>query len=247
MKTKKLKLIALVTALLLIIFIVIFADLLNGNPISKYLAIQSANEHFIKNYSQTDFILHEVEYKIEGLQYYVQISSPSSIDTKFHLAIKKSGIIKRDSYERDVLSKNNTWLRCEQGYIKLVEDVFESANFPYVNSPINSGAIPYYVKDREIDMSILEIDQEFDYKELGKQYGKIIFQTTSDEVTIEKASEILLDITQILNENEVYFHNIYFTIQKSNDIHEEIRLNNFLYSDIYEDGLVKRIQKHLFG
>lgn len=251
MKNKNsLKIISFGLAILLVLIILIISDIFTGNPISKHYAIITANDYFSKNYGDTDFVLHDVVYKIEGTQYYFQIDSPSSIDTKFHLKIDRFANIKRDSYERDVLSGNTTWGRCEIGYNELVEDVFTSPDFPYEKSNINSnsGWIPFYNKTKDIDMSILKLDQNFDYKDLGKKYGEIVFTTTSQEVTIEEASKILLDLTRIFDEKEVYFNSINFSLNNVNgDNNEQIQLYDFLYTDIYKEGLEERIKSNMIN
>ena len=62
MKKKVLKIFALVLAIILIIGIGLFANALVGNPVSKYLATKSAEEHLAKNYSDKDFVIEEVNY-----------------------------------------------------------------------------------------------------------------------------------------------------------------------------------------
>ena len=85
---------------------------------------------------------------------------------------------------------------------------------------------------------------------MGKKYGHIVFYADDEDVSIKRASEILLDIKNILDERDVSFYAIDFTLEKPRKEDEEnqnektINIQEFLYSDIYENGLENRIKEN---
>ena len=67
---------------------------------------------------------------------------------------------------------------------------------------------------------------------------------------MKKASEVLLHLKEIFNKEEIPFYAIDFVLEKPrkdngtpNESMEEIRVNDFLYSDNYEAGLEERLTK----
>jgi hypothetical protein len=68
-------------------------------------------------------------------------------------------------------------------------------------------------------------------------------------VTYEKAAEILLNTKDLMDGAGISFYSIHFVLQyPSYDAEESgkrpegrIELQNFLYTDIYEDGMLQRI------
>lgn len=250
-KKKILKFIALIFAVVLILFLIYIANGLVGNPISKYLAVKSAEKYVAQTYRDTDFILGEVTHDFKTGGYYARVTSPSSEDTHFSFELDQLGEVKHDYYESRVLSGWNTWERLNTSYQELVDTVFSSSDFPY-ESEIDYGMIERYddsQKEIGINMSSLELDQEFDLTQIGKAYGEIVFYAQSEEISVEKASEVLLDITRILDENSVYFKQIDFVLQKpwvegqANLDRSQVSIEDFLYTDIYEEGLEQRVQK----
>ena len=84
MKKKIFKIVALITAIILIIGLGYFANALLGNPISKMLATNTAKKHLTKNYSNTDYYIERVAYNFKDGNYHVFIKSPTSIDTELN-------------------------------------------------------------------------------------------------------------------------------------------------------------------
>ena len=143
-----------------------------------------------------------------------------------------------------------------------VKEVFEDKNFPY-ESDICFGELKEITsKELEseytnfgpiygIDLSKLELDKSYDINEMGKKYGHIVFYAKDEDISIKKASEILLHIKKILDEKNVSFYAMDFSLQKPRSEDENINPNDksidiqeFLYSDIYEKGLENRIKEN---
>ena len=100
MKKKVLKILAFLTALALITGIVLFSTALMGNPVSRFLARQTAVRHLKETYPGTDYYIEDVNYDFKTSGYYARISSPTSIDTRFTLYFDMLGHLKYDSYDQ---------------------------------------------------------------------------------------------------------------------------------------------------
>ena len=258
---KSVKILAGITAFVLIGGILWFASGILGNPISKVLANNTAKKYIDKNYSHMNLNISEVSYNFKDGNYHTDVKLSTSKDTYFTISISPLGKIQYDSYEDDVTSKNNTYKRINDEYDEKVEEVFEDKSFPY-KSNICFGELKEITSkelDDEytdfgveygIDKSKLELDKNYDMNEMGKKYGHIVFYADDEDVSIKRASEILLDIKNILNERNVSFYAIDFTLEKPrkedevNQNEKTINIQEFLYSDIYENGLEDRIKEN---
>lgn len=258
---KSVKVLAGVTAFLLIIGILWFANGLLGNPISKTIANNTAKEYLSENYSNMKLNVSDAYYNFKTGSYDVEIKSPTSKDTHFYLSISPFGKITYDSYENDVVDRYNTFNRINESYSSKVKKVFDSKDFPY-ESEIYFGEIidkeGLVVSESEeytypiygIDGKKLELDKDYDMYEIGKKAGHIVFYAEDDEVTVKKASEILLNIKNIFDKENIPFYAIDFTLEKPrneegtpNSDDTSIRIEHFLYEDIYEENLEQRISK----
>ena len=65
MKKKVLKIIALVVAMALIVGVCIFANSLVGNPISKWVANNTAEKHLEEKYGEKDFVIERVNFSFK--------------------------------------------------------------------------------------------------------------------------------------------------------------------------------------
>lgn len=260
MKKKVLKVLALILAIVLIIGIGLFANALVGNPVSKFLATKGANEYIEKTYSDKDFVIEEVTYDFKTGGYYARVTSPTSIDSHFSLSFDWLGKLIIDSYE-EVTSGWNTAKRINDDYDKKVDDVFENNEFPFFMH-ISYGNIEFTSEEYGEDSSIpeyaiyretLEIDGIYDIDELGKKAGKLTIYIYNRDVSPEKLAEMLLNIKSVFDKSGVTFYAIDCVLEESKpEASEEggvpkdpprIEVMNFLYSDIYEDGLVERVRE----
>lgn len=258
MKKKHVKIIALITAIILIIGLACFANSLLGNPISKMLATNTAKKHLSETYAGTDYYMERIAYSFKDGKYHAFIKSPTSIDTEFSLTITMLGELRLDTYE-DVVNGFNTARRVDYDYRDLADTIFENPSFPYT-CHISYGTLEIYPEEAFADperneipsyaikQTELELDKIYDIKELGKQAGHLIIYVENDPVTIEKACEIILDIKSIFDNAGIPFKAIDFTLQypkpeEGQRPEGEIRIKNFVYEDIYEDGMMERVQE----
>lgn len=255
---KTIKVFLAVVGVVIVAGILLFANALWGNPVSKMIAKQSAKKYVEKQYQESDFIIEGVYYNLKDGYYHAMIKSPSSIDSHFALAFNGSKLV-HNSYEDDVLSGWNTYERIDAEYGNLVKDVFSAPNFP-LESHIDFGTIELFEKnipDSQPDVANygvklmeLELDKQYDVKELAKTTGHIIYYAQDDEISFSKASELLMVLKNSLDDADIPFYAINFVLEKprtkdgvSQQEEPSIHTAHFLYRDIYEEGLAERIEK----
>ncbi len=257
MKKKVLKILALVVAIALIIGVCIFANALNGNPISKMLANKAAESYLAEIHPGTDFFVDRVGFNFKDGNYYAHIRSDSSQDTQFSLYIDMLGNIKYDTYD-DVLSGFVTARRLEQEYRELTDSVLDRSTFPYtfdigygtleiypeeaVNNPLITDDPEYALIQED-----LVLDKVYDIRELGAQAGHLVIYVDCDTVSLEKAAEALLTIREEFDNAGIPFRAINFTLWYPKPLEGrrqegEIEIRHFPYDEIYAEGLEERIR-----
>ena len=250
------KIVAIVLAIILIAFAVLLVNAFFGNPISKALAQNTAQKYFQQTYSNTDYELGNVTYSFKDGFYYAPISSPSSIDTCFSLAIDSFGRLQHDYFADYVTTGRNTISRLETDYRQAVEAVFQSESFPY-DAHIAFGELVYvFEADREaydvadyaIIVDELPLDVQYDVNALGTQAGKLTVYIWDDTVSAVRLAEILLDIRASFDGAGIGFRTVNCVLEyprEENTLYEGDRFEvmDFAYSDIYEEGLVERVEE----
>ena len=255
MKKRILKIAALVFAIVLIVGVCVFANGLVGNPISKAVATNTAEKHIEENFADKDFEIERVFYSFKDGYYHAFVYSPSSIDSDFTILVDMWGKLRYDTYEDRVLSGGNTADRISRDYRETVDKVLDSQVFPY-NAHIGYGDFKFYPPEHLEEHSVpeyalitedLTLDAFYDVNELGAKHGMLTIYIEDDTVTVEKLSKILLDIKTIFDNAGVKFYMIDCVLEypKPEDgkrREERVEVMNFLYSDIYEEGMVERVR-----
>ena len=256
MKKRILKIAAFVFAIVLIVGVCVFANGLVGNPISKAVATNTAEKHLEENFADKDFEIERVFYSFKDGYYHAFIYSPSSIDSDFTILVDMWGKLRYDTYEDRVLSGGNTADRISRDYRAVVDKVLDSQAFPY-NEHIGYGDFDFYPREHLEEYSVpeyalitedLTLDAFYDVNELGAKHGKLTIYIDDDTVSYERLSEILLDIRRIFDDSGVKFYVIDCVLeyQKNEDSSKKqegrVEVREFLYADIYEDGMVERVK-----
>ena len=252
MKKKVLKIIALIVAIALIIGIASMANALNGNPVSKMLARRAANAYLEEHYPNTDYYIEDLGFSFKFTGYYAHVRSDSSIDTQFTLEIDMLGHVFRDIYE-SVTGGFVTARRIDDEYRTLCDQVLESPAFPYP-SDIAYGSLEIYPREASAveapDFYIVQedliLDAVYDPRELGAQAGRLVVYVDSDTITYEEAARILLDIRALFDNANIPFRAIDFVLEaplpeEGPRTEDDIRIEDFRYEDIVEEGLADRI------
>ena len=256
-KKRFLKIAAFVAAMALIVGVIVFANALIGNPVSKHLAKSAAEEYLVENFPDGDYIIARTSYSWKtGGGYYINLVSPSSIDSSFEIYTDMAGNIVYDTYESNVLQHGNTVSRLEKEYRELCDSVLNSPLFPY-RSDIAYGTLEYTfgdlagypgAPDYYIVREELELDKIYDIRELGAQAGMITLYVQDEDVSFEHAAEILLDLKELMDGSGVPFKTVFFTLQypPSTDgvprPDGRVNFSNFAYEEIYEEGLTERVK-----
>lgn len=216
---------------------------LHGTPWQKYFCRKAAEEYLLVHFPDSDFQIDTVVYNFKTGDYVANICSPSSMDSHFQISYDPHHKESRDSYESEVTSGWNTLMRLNEEYRQTCKAVFRSMNPPYV-SDIAGGDL------LDMEDAIPPLDQAFDLQTMGKNYGSVTFYA-QDEVTMERACEILLAIREAYDEAGVPFKTIDFVLQPPKDEWQNypnhdwpsIHVEDFPYEDIYPDDLMERVQK----
>lgn len=250
MKKRLLKLAAFAAALALLAGVLLFSNALVGNPVSKFLATRAAREYLDTQYPDSDFEIDAANFNFKSGDYVVAVVSPTSIDSHFTLGLSMAGRVLWDGYH-SVESGWNTWERLNAEYRALVDAVLDDPDFGY-NVFIGFGDLwmeqeygepwPPYILYSE-----LELDGDYDIRQLGKACGRLTLYVRQDEVSAEEAARILLHTRRALDEANVPFCCIDFVLEHplTEDGHlpeGDVQLRYFACEDIREEGLVDRVK-----
>lgn len=242
-KNKTKKILAGLVAFILIGSILFFAIAFVGNPISKMLANRGGQKLVEEKYDNLDLNIEKAFYNFKDGNYIVRLRSNKSIDTHFELSFTPSGKLHYDNYQDAVASKWNTRMRLEDQYRKLTGQVFED-DFPYKTS-IDYGEI--LAKDE--DFSYLELDKIYDIKEIGKEEGHLNLYIETKDQDRDTMVKVLLETKKIFDRKDVPFYSVDLTLEKpkrENENYEEgLMIKDFLYEDIYLEGLAKRVDENI--
>ena len=259
MKKKWLKIAALVAALIMIAGLCWFANALVGNPVSKWLAARTAEKYLEEVYGDTDFEIERIGFNFKDTDYYAHIKSPSSEDSSFSLRIDMLGNLLLDTYESRVLYGGNTQNRLYMEYRALVDEVLEAPDYPFTSfiaygdlkvgfrAPDVEVGVPYWPESYVI-LDKVELDKQYDIRELAKTAGYLVIYVEDDIVTVERAAEVLLELKEVFDRRNVPFYAIDFVLEyprkeEGGTIKEgRVNVEGFLRSDIYEEGLAERVR-----
>lgn len=258
---KTIKLTAGIVAIVLIILTVFIANAFVGNPISKAIAENKTSKYIAETYPDMDLDIGDISYRYRDNAYVSYNKSKTSVDTYFSVKSSMTGKIVADSYENDVLSKQNTQQRISNDYSKMVRDIFDDDTSPFHNN--NDQFYPFIEiifpeesatfnnQTYGINAEDLEIDKIYDVKELAKTAGYLTCSIEEDTVSVERFAEILLELKEFCDDAELPFYAIGFTFSEPKirnvgengfQDYESLIIDDFLYSDIYEDGLEERLE-----
>lgn len=244
------KVILVFLGIVIVVGILFIWNAFHGNPISKMMAKKEAEKYIATQYSGTDYKIEDIFYNFKDGHYIANIVSPSSIDTHFELSVSAREVVV-DSYEYNVPKGWNTYERIDQQYRDTVEKVFARDHFP-MTPKISYGELiladeahpdDFQPLDVGIDLTTLELDKNYDIYELGQKMGRITFYVEDDDVSYQRASELLLILKENFDEADVPFYVVDFVLQSQDEVNEEIHTQNILYDDIDEEGLEAHIKE----
>jgi len=230
-----------------------------GNPVSKLLIKNSAEKYVAENYP--DCYVERRGYNFKDGRYFANIQKENSPDTNFFVYADWLGNIDYDSYESYVTSGHNTANRMMMEYRDLLRGAIPRESVDYSLDIFHGDILNgYYGKElynysTETDSSAcmpqeeIILDKEYDYTDISYKYGYMCLYVNDDDVSVERAREILLDVKEKLNKNNIGFRYIDFVLTlprdadgTPNDDEHRINIELFPWEDIYEEGLEERVQ-----
>ena len=258
---KHFRIIGIVLVIAIIAVLIWFGNVMMGNPVSHVLASKAAKSFLSDRFSGTDYQMERITYSFKDGRYHAFMVSPTSIDGDFSVCFSMLGDYCYDTYD-SVLDGWNTAQRLESEYRKLTDTILNDPALPYDNTQIYSimfGRLEIYpreafedtnatdVPEYAILLEDLELNKIYDIKELGAKAGHLILYVDNEVISVEETARIMLDFRSMFDKVDIPFYAMDFVLRhprtedgQSDD--EEIRINDFLYQDIYEEGLTDRIE-----
>ena len=258
---KCIRIIGIVLLIALIAVLIWFGNVMMGNPVSHALASKAAKAFLSDQFSGTDYQMERITYSFKDGRYHAFMVSPTSIDGDFSVCFSMMGEYCYDTYD-SVQDGWNTAQRLNSEYRKLTDTILNDPALPYDNTQVYSimfGELEIYPKEFIDDPNVhdipdyslvqddLELNKIYDIKELGAQAGHLILYVDNEVISVEETARIMLDFRSMFDEADIPFYAMDFVLRhprtedgQSDD--EEIRINDFLYQDIYEEGLTERIE-----
>lgn len=258
---KHFRIIGIVLVIAIIAVLIWFGNVMMGNPVSHTLASKAAISFLSDRFSGTDYQMERITYSFKDGRYHAFMLSPTSIDGDFSVCFSMLGEYCYDTYD-SVQDGWNTAQRLNSEYRKLTDTILNDPALPYDNTQvyiIMFGELEIYPKEFIDDPNVhdipdyslvqddLELNKIYDIKELGAKAGHLVLYVDNDIISVEEAARIMLDFRSIFDEADIPFYAMDFVLRhprtedgKSDDI--EITINDFLYQDIYEEGLTERIE-----
>ncbi len=244
---KVLRVIAAVIAFAMIGALLWFANSLLGNPVSYLIVKNNAQKYLAEKYD--GYVPENVSYSFKNGDYLAYAVKPGSEDSRFVVYYGWDCAFWGDTYESDIENRGNVRRRLDMSYREMVDSVLDSAANPY-SMRIDFGELIFegdedMSKDRGhgffIPLNILEPDELYNIAELGEMAGLLnIYVGTEKEANAETAAELLLGINSLMDKGGATFHAIDLVVESPSG---DYFVDNFLRSDIYEDGLAERVGK----
>lgn len=258
---KYIKVIGSILLIALVAGLLWFGNAMFGNPISHALATKAAKAFLSDRFSDTDYQMERITYSFKDGRYHALMTSPTSIDGDFSVSFSMLGEYCYDTYD-SVLDGFNTAQRLNSEYRKLTDTILNDPALPYDNTQIYSimfGELEIYPREAFEDPNVtdvpdyalvqeeLELNKLYDIQELAAKAGHLVLYVDHETISVEEAGRIMLDFRSMFDEADIPFYAMDFVLRhprtedgKSDD--EEIRINDFLYLDIYEEGFTERIE-----
>ena len=256
MKKKILKILAFVLALCLLGGVCFVANGLVGNPVSAALAERGARAYLSENHADENYeiVSNNYDFKIGG--YYIKAAVAGSLDKHFVLYADFLGNISHTTYENDVLLHGNTADRLNGSYAELCDKVLLNSQFSF-ETDFSYGMLEFvtdqslsdpYIPSFALRQEDFETDVLYDVYELGAKAGHLITFVRDENVSVERLAEILLEIRNAADRAGLPFFAIDCALTHPRPAegdaynNEQVQVDAFLYTDIYEEGLVGRVQ-----
>ncbi len=214
----------IIAILILISFVLAFMLIRNemyGNNRTKNKNLSIANNYLEKHYPNEGFEISEVKYSSKSGNYEAICKIKGSKDRHFDIVVNKKGKILCDNYE-NINNLNNTSNRISREHKSFIKPYLDEISKNYSEKSGMSSRLIFYedyiesfpelYNERKIKISSLEIDKEYDEKELSAKLGSLVVYIETEDSSIKNASDIILNIKNELDKEEISFQEIDFTM-----------------------------------
>jgi len=252
---KKTKIILIVLAVVLVIGIPVFlfVNAFYGNGISRLLCRRTAEQILRKErFADEGLKIANVNYNFkQNGTYFAYVESPTSIDTHFSIYTDSFGNYLDDDYDFLVQKGWNTAERLNMEYYDFCKPILENMGY---NSSICFGEIMEAYEESEGErtyMADYPNDTVFDLAIMGGQSGKLTLYIDDENVSVERAAEILSDLKAYFDENNLCFATLDFALEYPKENEENpvrpdgtVTLLDFPYEDLEGEGLAERVRQN---
>ncbi len=201
-----------------------------GEEISEDMAKNIAIEYVEEKYSGEGFELRKGADIFKLNEYYVIFAKKNSKDKHFAVTIdKKRGHILDDSHE-SIANGRNTSARLGEEYFNYIydylerivasykiQDVYENDSFMtcqlIFNEHLKCGKYKI-LNERDIKISDLEVDKEYDMAELSKKLGLLTAVIYSKDISVDNTCEIALKVKNDLAKENIEFQELELNLCK---------------------------------
>lgn len=197
-KIKPLKIVAGMSALVLIFGILFVTNAFVGNPISKAFANRSIKKYVEQKYSLLDLQVEKPIYNFKFGSYMARAQSKTSIDTKFAIYYR-DGKVYRDDYDSYVLGMFNTIQRLGEEYSTLAKSLVSKE----LGFSENTTMVTYEKGEYENAKTNLKLDMKFD-KNIPMD-AEITLRFNLENNSIKNIAKIFKDAHKVFLENGCKF------------------------------------------
>ena len=243
---KTIKIIAGCVAALLIVGVIGIAGSFLGNPVSYLLAYLSGKEYLKDNYADTDYEIERVSYSFKFGDYLVYATSPTNIDGDFTITLDYKGKVESDDYTYRVVERSNTEWRLRDEYKQVAEEGFSNQlTYDWYSMLLWEEDEEYELHEEAIARKALELNKAYDIKAFAQKQGHIEIWGKVDEPTAETLAQTLLEVKAIADANGVPFYSVGISLYEKDSNVSSVDVRQFLYADIYEEGLMDRVEREI--
>lgn len=257
---KKTKMRIRVLAVALTVFAVLVATALNflfGNPLSKAMAQRNAETVLDFRFGRGVYKVSRAAYWIEDAEYFVTCEKAGSPDSTFAMNFGMFGNYRYDDHDTRVDGKQNVFDRMRKEYNAVVTAAMEKL---YKEDTPNVCFADVLTGDGEetgsagntlsrLQADEVELDQTFDYTEIGEKYGEVTVMLDDSDLSAERMASLLLEIRETLNSQGVRFQAINLTLQDRSSVgrrgegngYDAAGVWDFPCELIYGEGLADRV------
>lgn len=182
----------------LIIGLLLLANSLVGNPISKLAAQKAIKEYTASHYSHLDLELGKVNYNFKFGCYGAMAQSKTSEDTKFYIYTDSLGKNVADYYESEVANCFTTWRRLSSKLDEEAEKVIKPLGYDF-----DHISIEFYEDEKGEDVrNKLSLDMTLDIQNPPAPLEADVCLFTED-VSWEKIVEVAMRLDEAMKANSI--------------------------------------------